>query len=86
MQDIDRITPHPIEDSEWISNDCGHAYVRSLGDARGRFGRAADTVDNVDEAALDGLRYRRAGSRCVILGDLVEISNGSLRIDGLHSR
>jgi hypothetical protein len=86
MQDIDRITPHPIEDSEWIANDCDHPYVGSLRDARGRFGGAADAVDSVDEAALDGLRYRRAGSRCVILSDLVEISNGSLRIDELHPR
>jgi hypothetical protein len=86
MQDIDRITPHPIEDSEWVANDCDHAYVRSLRDARGRFRRAADTVDNVGEAALDRLRYRRAGLRRIILSDLVEISNGSLRIDELHSR
>jgi hypothetical protein len=86
MQDIDRITSYPIEDSEWIANDCDHAYVRSLSDSRGRFRRAADAVDSVDEAALDGLRYRRAGSRRVILSDLVEISNGSPRIDELHSR
>jgi hypothetical protein len=62
MQNIDGLVAHPVKNSEWIADDGNDADVGTLRDARSRFGRAANAVNDVDQAALNGDCYRGAGA------------------------
>jgi hypothetical protein len=85
MQNVDGVSAHPVKNPEGIANDGNDADVGTLRDTRSRFRCAANAVNNIDQAALDGFGYRRADAGCIIGRNPVEISESPTRIDEFYA-
>jgi hypothetical protein len=53
MQNIDGVAAHPVENPEWIANDCSDSDLRALRDSRSSFGCTANAIDNIAQPAFD---------------------------------
>ncbi len=81
VQDIDCVAAHSIENPEWVANDGGHPYLRTLRNARSSLRQAANTFNNDNKSALDRLSYPRAGVSGVIGRDPLKIGDRTPRMD-----
>jgi hypothetical protein len=84
VQDIDCVAAHSIENLEWVANDGGHPYLRTLRNAPTSFRQAANTFNNGNESALDRLSYPRAGVGGIIGREPFKIGERAPRIDEPH--
>src|SRR5947207_1003565 len=66
MQNVYPVAAQPIENPEWITNDCNDTDLRALGKPRSGLGRARNAVDNTSYSESDGFGDRGAGVGSIV--------------------